>query len=253
MLTLLLAVFCVAAAYALGSLCSAVIVCQAAKLPDPRTKGSKNPGATNVLRIADKKYAALVLVADMLKGLLPVWLALVFQLGPFWQAMAGLAAVIGHIYPVFFDFKGGKGVATSLGVLLGLNPPLGLLAMLTWVTVAFFSRYSSLSSLVAITLSPFYALLAFNQQAAFFPLIAMALAVLYQHQGNMKRLMDGSESKLKFDFNLNLDKLNFDLSKFDFKKFDFKKFDFSKFDFSKFNIDRFNPNKKRKAKKTKTK
>ncbi len=243
MLTLLLAVFCVAAAYVLGSLCSAVIVCQAAKLPDPRTEGSKNPGATNVLRIADKKYAALVLVADMLKGLLPVWLALVFQLGPFWQAMAGLAAVLGHIYPAFFDFKGGKGVATSLGVLLGLTPMLGLLAIITWMTVAFFSRYSSLSSITAITLSPFYALLAFNAQSAFFPLVVIALAVLYQHQGNMKRLQAGSESKLDFafDLNLNLDKLN--AFKFDLSQFNFKRFDFSK----------FNPNKKQKSKKTKTK
>jgi acyl phosphate:glycerol-3-phosphate acyltransferase len=200
MFTLLLVVLCVAAAYALGSVCSAVIICQLAKLPDPRTKGSKNPGATNVLRLAGKKYAAMVLIADVLKGLLPIWLALIFQLGPFGQAIAGLAAVLGHIYPVFFDFKGGKGVATSLGVLLGLNPLLGVLAIITWLTVAYFSRYSSLASIVAITLSPFYALLAFHEQPAFLPLVAIALAVLYQHQGNIKRLLDGSESKL--DFNL---------------------------------------------------
>jgi len=204
MLTLLLIAFCVAAAYALGSLSSAVIVCRAAKLPDPRTEGSKNPGATNVLRLAGKKYAALVLVADFLKGLLPVWLAIILQLGPFGQALAGLAAVLGHIYPMFFDFKGGKGVATMLGVLLGLHPMFGVLAILTWITVAYFSRYSSLASLVAVTLSPFYALLAFHEQQAFFPLLALSLLVLYQHQDNMKRLLNGSESKI----DLNMGKKN---------------------------------------------
>jgi glycerol-3-phosphate acyltransferase PlsY len=209
MFTLMLVVLCVAAAYALGSLCSAVIVCQLAKLPDPRTKGSKNPGATNVLRLAGKKYAALVLLADVLKGILPIWIAIIFQLGSFWQGIIGLAAVLGHIYPVFFDFKGGKGVATSLGVLLGLHPFLGLLAMLTWVTVAYFSRYSSLSSIVAVTLSPFYALLAFHEQPAFLPLVAMALAVLYQHKDNMKRLLDGSESKLDLNLNFNISNFGF--------------------------------------------
>ncbi len=202
MLTILLILFCVAAAYALGSLCSAVIICRMAKLPDPRTEGSKNPGATNVLRLAGKQYAALVLVADMLKGLLPVWLALIFQLGPFWQATVGLAAVLGHIYPAFFEFKGGKGVATGLGVLLGLHPLLGVLAMLTWITVAYFSRYSSLASIVAITLSPFYALLAFHEPQAFLPLVALSLAVLYQHQDNIKRLLDGSESRIELNLNI---------------------------------------------------
>ena len=204
MLTLLLIAFCVAAAYALGSLSSAVIVCRIAKLPDPRTEGSKNPGATNVLRLAGKKYAALVLIADFLKGLLPVWLAIILQLGPFGQALAGLAAVLGHIYPMFFDFKGGKGVATLLGVLLGLHPMFGVLAILTWITVAYFSRYSSLASIVAVTLSPFYALLAFHEQQAFFPLLALSLLVLYQHQDNMKRLLNGSESKI----DLNMGKKN---------------------------------------------
>ena len=199
MLTLLLTAFCVAAAYASGSLSSAVIVCRIAKLPDPRTEGSKNPGATNVLRLAGKKYAALVLVADFLKGLLPIWLAIILQLGPFGQALTGLAAVLGHIYPMFFDFKGGKGVATMLGVLLGLHPMFGVLAILTWITVAYFSRYSSLASIVAVTLSPFYALLAFHEQQAFFPLLALSLVVLYQHQDNMKRLLNGSESKIELN------------------------------------------------------
>ncbi len=196
MLTLLLIALCVAAAYALGSLCSAVVVCRMAKLPDPRTEGSKNPGATNVLRIAGKQYAALVLVADFLKGLLPIWLTIMFGFGAFIQALVGLAAVLGHIYPIFFDFKGGKGVATTLGVLIGLHPMFGILAILTWVTVAHFSRYSSLASIVAVTLCPFYALLTFHEGQAFFPLMALALIVLHQHQGNMKRLLNGSEPKI---------------------------------------------------------
>ncbi len=196
MLTPVLITVCMAAAYTLGSLCSAVIVCRIAKLPDPRTEGSKNPGATNVLRIASKKYAALVLVADFLKGLLPIWLAIILQLGPFGQALTGLAAVLGHVYPMFFDFKGGKGVATMLGALFGLHPMFGVLAIITWITVAYFSRYSSLASIVAVTLSPFYALLAFHEEQAFFPLIALSLVVLYQHQDNMKRLLSGTESKI---------------------------------------------------------
>lgn len=204
MLTALLLIICLGFAYLLGSLCSAILVCRAAKLPDPREEGSKNPGATNVLRIAGKQYAALVLVGDFLKGVLSIWLAMLLQLSTFNQALVGLAAVIGHMFPCFFDFKGGKGVATTLGVLVGFNPLLGLLAALTWLVVAFFSRYSSLSSIVSVTLAPFYALLAFGEEAAFAPLLAIAAAVLYQHKENIKRLVDGSESKL--ELNINFDK-----------------------------------------------
>ncbi len=198
MLTILLFSLCAALAYTLGSLCSAVIVCHAAKLPDPRLEGSKNPGATNVLRIAGKHYAALVLLGDFLKGLLPVWFASLLGLSPLAQSVVGLLAVIGHIYPMFFNFKGGKGVATTLGVLLGFHPPLGLLVIITWLVVALFSRYSSLSSMVSVTLAPFYALLAFHAPSAFFPFAAMALVVVYQHQDNIKRLLAGNESKLNF-------------------------------------------------------
>lgn len=197
MLTLSLIIFCLIAAYALGSVCSAILICKAANLPDPRTEGSKNPGATNVLRLAGKKYAALVLVADFLKGLLPVWLTCLVHLDPFWQALTGLVAVLGHMYPIFFQFKGGKGVATSLGVLIGLNPMLGLLAVLTWLTVAYFGRYSSLASIVSITLSPIFAIFIFHQPHVFLPLFCLAAAVLYQHQHNIQRLANGSEPKIK--------------------------------------------------------
>ena len=198
MLTLLLLSLCIALAYTLGSLCSAVIVCRAAKLPDPRLEGSKNPGATNVLRLAGKHYAALVLLGDFFKGLLPVWFASLLGLNPFAQSLVGLAAVLGHMYPMFFNFKGGKGVATTLGVLLGFQPLLGLLVIITWLVVAIFSRYSSLASIVSITLAPFYTLLAFHNPTAFIPFVALAAAVLYQHQDNIKRLLDGTESKLNF-------------------------------------------------------
>jgi acyl phosphate:glycerol-3-phosphate acyltransferase len=198
MLTLLLLSLCIALAYTLGSLCSAVIVCRAAKLPDPRLEGSKNPGATNVLRLAGKHYAALVLLGDFFKGLLPVWFASLLGLSFFAQSLVGLAAVLGHMYPMFFNFKGGKGVATTLGVLLGFQPLLGLLVMITWLVVAVFSRYSSLASIVSVTLAPCYALLAFHTPTAFLPLAAITVAVLYQHQDNIKRLLDGTESKLNF-------------------------------------------------------
>jgi len=202
MLTAILLVVCIAIAYALGSVCSAILVCKAANLPDPRKEGSQNPGATNVLRIAGKQYAALVLAADFLKGLIPVWLAALLHVNAFGQALVGLAAVIGHMYPIFFEFKGGKGVATTLGVLVGFNALLGLLALVTWVVVAVFSRYSSLSSMVTVTLAPFFALLAFHAESAFVPFIAIAAFVLYQHKDNMLRLIDGSESKLELNIDL---------------------------------------------------
>lgn len=194
MLALMLLTFCVAVAYLLGSLCSAVMVSQLFKLPDPRSSGSNNPGATNVLRLAGKKYAAIVLLGDFLKGLVPVWLASIIHLSPFAQGLVGLAAVLGHIYPVFFDFKGGKGVATTLGVLFGFQPMLGLMAIITWMLVAYFSRYSSLASMVAVSVAPF---LHINGKSAFLPFLIIALLVLYQHRANITRLQEGNEPKIK--------------------------------------------------------
>jgi len=196
MLALMLLTVCVAIGYLLGSLCSAVIVCQLFKLPDPRTKGSNNPGATNVLRLAGKKYAAIVLLGDVLKGLLPVWIASLMHVSPFAQGLVGLAAVLGHVYPVFFDFKGGKGVATTLGVLLGFQPILGLVVMIIWMLVAYFSRYASLASMIAISVAPFLQL---NGKSAFFPFVAIALLVLYQHRNNITRLQEGHEPKIKLN------------------------------------------------------
>ena len=194
MLTLILLVFCIAAGYLLGSLCSAVIVCQIFKLPDPRASGSNNPGATNVLRLSGKKYAAIVLLGDFLKGLLAVWLASIMHFSPFIQGLVGLAAVLGHVYPVFFEFKGGKGVATTLGVLCGFQPMLGLVVTIIWMLIAYFSRYASLASMVAVTAAPF---LHINGKHAFFPLLAIALIVVYQHRNNITRLREGREPKIK--------------------------------------------------------
>lgn len=182
--------------YLMGSICSAIIVCRIFSLPDPRFEGSQNPGATNVLRIAGKKYAALVLVVDVIKGILPVALAKAVHGSPGVVAFTVLAAVVGHMYPIFFNFKGGKGVATAIGALLGFHLIVGVMVAATWLLVVKFSRYSSLASLVAITLSPLYALLVTKLITIFFPLFIMVILILYKHKSNITRLMDGSEPKV---------------------------------------------------------
>ncbi|KTD46381.1 glycerol-3-phosphate 1-O-acyltransferase PlsY [Legionella quateirensis] len=190
--------FLVILAYLMGSFCSAIIVCRVFGLPDPREEGSKNPGATNVLRIAGKKYAALVMVGDVLKGTIPVLIAKVLGATPAIIAFTALAAVIGHMFPVFFKFKGGKGVATAIGALLGFHFIIGVMVAATWLLVANFSRYSSLASIVAISLSPFYSLLIVGRLDIFPPLFFIALLVLYKHKNNINRLIDGVEPKIKF-------------------------------------------------------
>lgn len=186
------------AGYLIGSVCSAIIVCQLFDLPDPRQKGSKNPGATNVLRLAGKHYASIVLVADMLKGLLPLLLAHALDAGPTIMGFTCLAAVLGHMYPLFFNFKGGKGVATALGALLGFHVVLGSMVIVTWLVVAYISKYSSLASLIALLLAPFFALLHGGSPDAFLPLIVMSLLIVYKHRDNIARLVDGTESKISF-------------------------------------------------------
>lgn len=188
--------FCVIIAYLVGSICSAVIVCRVFDLPDPRTGGSQNPGATNVLRLAGKQYALTVLLADMLKGLLPVLLAKVLEAGPVTIGFTCLAAVIGHIYPIFFGFKGGKGVATAMGALLGFHFILGVVVIATWLLVANFSRYASLASIVSMVLAPFYSFFSVGSIDAFLPIFFIALFILYQHRDNITRLMDGKETKI---------------------------------------------------------
>lgn len=198
MLTALLFLFVVTFGYLSGSICSAVIVSRLFGLPDPRTSGSQNPGATNVLRLSGKKYALIVLLADVLKGLFPVLLASMLGAGPITLSMTCLAAVIGHMYPIFFNFQGGKGVATALGALLGLHFILGVLVIATWLIVANFTRYSSLASIISIGLSPTYALFMTKGIETFPPLFFIALFILYKHRKNITRLIDGEEPKIRF-------------------------------------------------------
>jgi glycerol-3-phosphate acyltransferase PlsY len=190
-------IFLVVLGYLMGSICSAVIVCKACSLPDPRTKGSKNPGATNVLRLAGTKYAALVMIADVLKGLIPVLIAKILNAEPAVVGFTALAAVVGHMYPVFFEFKGGKGVATAVGALLGFHLFVGILVAATWIIIAKFARYSSLASIISMCLAPIYALLITQRLDVFPSLFIMALLILYKHRNNITRLMDGTEPKIK--------------------------------------------------------
>jgi glycerol-3-phosphate acyltransferase PlsY len=192
-------------AYLLGSLSFAVIVSKAMGLKDPRSFGSKNPGATNVLRSGSKVAAVATLLLDGLKGWLPVvlvkWLGSDYGLGDGTVAAAGLAAFLGHLYPVFFQFKGGKGVATAAGVLLGISWPLGLATLATWLIVAFFSRYSSLASLAAAVFAPLFYLLGdrgawYVDKSIMAMLVAISALLLYRHRENINKLLKGTESKL---------------------------------------------------------
>ena len=192
--------------YLLGSLSFAVIVSKFMGLSDPRSYGSKNPGATNVLRSGNKKAAVLTLLFDAVKGWVPVvWVlnhGAAFDLGQATAAAAGLAAFLGHLYPIFFRFQGGKGVATALGVLMGVSPLLGLGVALTWLGVAWFFRYSSLAALLAAVLAPVYYALAadvlwWNFNGAIFGLLCvMGILLVWRHRDNVNRLLAGTESKL---------------------------------------------------------
>lgn len=197
MLSVLLFILVVAVGYLCGSICSAIIVSQIFSLPNPCSQGSKNPGATNVLRLAGKKYAAIVLLSDMLKGLLPVLLAKFLGAGPATLGFTCLAAVIGHMYPVFFDFKGGKGVATALGALLGLHFIMGVVVIATWLLIANFTRYSSLASIVSLTLAPLLAVASIGNPDSFPPILLMTILIVYKHRDNILRLIDGNEPKIQ--------------------------------------------------------
>ena len=188
------------AAYLIGSLSFAVIVSRAMGLNDPRTYGSGNPGATNVLRSGNKAAAVLTLLLDALKGFVPVVLVdqfgARFGLGEGTVALVALAAFLGHLWPVFFRFQGGKGVATAAGVLLGLNPWLGLATLATWVIIAAFFRYSSLAAIVAAVFAPFYQLLIWGGGPAAISVAVMGLLLVWRHSANIRKLLAGTESKL---------------------------------------------------------
>jgi glycerol-3-phosphate acyltransferase PlsY len=187
-------------AYGVGSLSFAVIVSRAMGLADPRSYGSGNPGATNVLRSGKRSAAVLTLALDALKGYLPVLVALLlapqFGFGAGTVAAVGLAAFLGHLWPVFFGFKGGKGVATAAGVLLAFNPWLGVATLATWIIVALFFRYSSLASLAAAVFAPFYQVLIWDADAYALAIAVMSLLLVWRHEGNIRKLLAGTESKL---------------------------------------------------------
>ncbi len=188
------------ASYLIGSLSFAVIVSRVMGLADPRSYGSKNPGATNVLRSGNRAAALLTLAFDALKGYVPVLLVLLvgprFGLGATAAAVAGLAAFVGHLWPVFFRFQGGKGVATAAGALMAINPWLGAATLLSWLIIAAFSRYASLASIVAAVFAPFYQALIWGVDASILPIAVMCLLLIWRHEGNIQKLLAGTESKL---------------------------------------------------------
>lgn len=193
---MLLSVLLVASGYLLGSVATAVLVSRALGLADPRSGGSGNPGATNVLRLAGRGAAALTLAGDVVKGLVPVLTAQALDLPPGPVALVGLAAFLGHLYPVFFGFRGGKGVATALGALLGMEPLLGAAVLATWLVVAGVSRYSSLAALAASVLAPVYAWAVSGRLGVVGAVSAMAVLLVWRHRANVRRLLAGEEGRI---------------------------------------------------------
>jgi glycerol-3-phosphate acyltransferase PlsY len=193
MLNYLLPVF----AYCIGSISSAIIVCRIMGLPDPRSSGSNNPGATNVLRIGGKKAAAITLLGDVLKGLVPILIAKSVTSNPAIIAMVGAAAFLGHLYPVFFKFNGGKGVATATGVFIGLSWKLILVLLAVWLSMAIVFRYSSLAALTAAALAPVAVLWLLPGIPFFVLAVFIAILLVWRHRENISRLIAGTESKIR--------------------------------------------------------
>ncbi|ANC39575.1 MAG: glycerol-3-phosphate 1-O-acyltransferase PlsY [Hafnia sp.] len=181
-------------AYLCGSISSAIVVCRIAGLPDPRENGSGNPGATNVLRIGGKAAAAAVLIFDVLKGMLPVWLAYKFDVAPLYLGLTAIAACLGHIYPVFFHFRGGKGVATAFGAIAPIGWDLTGLMTVTWLLTVLLSGYSSLGAIVSALVAPFYVWW-FKPQFTF-PVAMLSCLILMRHHDNIQRLWRGQETKI---------------------------------------------------------
>jgi len=187
-------------AYLIGSVSFAVIVSASMGLADPRSYGSKNPGATNVLRSGNKTAAILTLIGDAFKGWLAVWL--VSHYGPHYGlddsavALAAIAVFLGHLYPVFFRFKGGKGVATAAGVLLAVHPVLGIATLLTWLIIAFFFRYSSLAALVSAVFAPLFDVFLFGPNIVALAVFAMSALLIWRHRANIGKLIAGTESRI---------------------------------------------------------
>jgi len=183
------------ASYLLGSICTAIIVCKALGFPDPRSEGSSNPGTTNVLRIAGKGPAALTLLGDVLKCVIPVLIGHQLNLPWLMLGFVGLAAFMGHLFPIFFGFQGGKGVATAFGFALALDWRFGLACVACWVSIAAITRYSSLAALITWILAPFLAWYLVSPDLVF-SLAPMSAMIVYRHQENIRKLRDGTESKI---------------------------------------------------------
>ena len=183
-------------AYLFGSISSAIVLCRIAGYPDPRRQGSGNPGASNILRLYGKKAAAITLAGDLLKGLLPVLIGRALQVPEVILAGMGVAAFLGHLYPIFFQFEGGKGVATFIGILYGLAWPAGVAFMLVWIVIAATFRYSSLSALVATALSPVLVFIMVPSYAYLTATLLMAGFIFWRHQANIRKLLSGTERKI---------------------------------------------------------
>jgi len=183
-------------AYLLGSVSTAIVTCRLMGLPDPRTQGSGNPGATNVLRNGGKKAAIITLLGDVLKGLLPVLLARAFGAPLEVLGVVGLAAFLGHLYPIFFGFRGGKGVATAIGVLLGISWILGAAYLGTWLLTAAALRISSLSALLAAVLVPFYSLLVPANTVVSVAVALMSVMLIWRHRSNIAKIIAGTEDRI---------------------------------------------------------
>jgi len=183
-------------AYLLGSISSAIVVSRIMGLPDPRTMGSGNPGATNVLRTGSKKAAAITLIGDALKGLIPVLLAKWLDVEPNIIALVAAAAFLGHLYPIFFNFKGGKGVATALGVFLGISFPVGLMLAASWLLIAYTTKISSISALIAACLSPVYIYFVVGETVYTVMAVFLSVLLVYRHKSNIQDLLSGKEGKI---------------------------------------------------------
>lgn len=181
-------------AYLCGSISSAVLICRLIGLPDPRRHGSKNPGATNVLRIGGKAAALAVLICDILKGMIPVWLAYYLNIPPFYLGIIAIAACLGHIYPILFRFKGGKGVATAFGSIVAIGWGLSGVVAGTWLLTVLLSGYSSLGAIVTALLAPFYVW--WFKPEFTFPVAMLSCLILFRHHDNIQRLWRGQESRI---------------------------------------------------------
>jgi len=184
-------------AYLIGSLSSAIIVCKFLNLPDPRAQGSMNPGTTNVLRIGGKVPALITLSGDILKGFLPVLIGHLIGISGFFLGLIAIAAFLGHLFPIFFNFQGGKGVATALGTFLALSPIVGIAVVATWILMAAIFRYSSLAAITAAILAPIF-MLVFADMGYFLPTLAITAMLVWRHLANIQRLRAGTESKISF-------------------------------------------------------